>query len=203
VIAAPHRALFPTFLGARMQLAFVVPELQPILRFWTETMRVGPFVVIEDAMSDRRFIHRGRQSPVEASLAFSYLGDIQIELIAQTNSAPSPYMEFLDSGKQGLHHVGFWPEDPEGSCRELERIGFQEVCSAEAATSAGKVTYFSGPPHLGVMLEVAPMTPERSKYFSGIKALADTWDGARPVRTYRTRADYLASEDCKSASGHV
>jgi catechol 2,3-dioxygenase-like lactoylglutathione lyase family enzyme len=197
---ASLRALYPTFLGDRVQLAFVTPDLETALRFWTETMKVGPFVVIEEAMSDRRFIHRGRHSPVEMALAFSYLGDIQIEVISQRNSAPSPYKEFLDSGREGMHHVAFWPDDFEGSCRELGRSGFDEVCSVEAAAGGSKVTYYSGPPHLGVMLEIAPMTPERARYFGGVKALADHWDGSQPVRSFRTRADYLASDDCKPGS---
>ncbi|MDR6858782.1 VOC family protein [Variovorax guangxiensis] len=201
MIAAPHRKFFPAFLGERMQLAFVVPHLDEALRFWTETLKVGPFVVIENAMSDRHFVHRAQPSAVEMSLAFSYIGETQIEVIAQTNSAASPYKEFLDSGRQGLQHVAFWPDDWAGACQELERSGFQEVCSAEAASGGGKVVYYSGPAHLGVMLEIAPMTAERARYFGGIKALADSWDGSRPVRKFCSRADYLASDDCKAASG--
>ena len=49
------------------------------------------------------------------------------------------------------------------------------------------------------MVEIAPMTPERSAYFAAIKALADTWDGTRPVRTYATRAEFLGSKDCIAA----
>ncbi|MNL50474.1 hypothetical protein D3C87_1734930 [compost metagenome] len=78
-----------------MQLAFVVPDLDEALHFWTAKMKVGPFVVIEDAMGDRRFLHRGAVSPVEIRLAFSYIGDTQIEVISPSNQAPSPYTEFL------------------------------------------------------------------------------------------------------------
>jgi hypothetical protein len=189
--------ILPAFLGKRMQMAFVVRDLDSALRFWTESMKVGPFIVIEDAMGDRHFIHRGRESPVQATLAFSYIGDTQIEIIAQSNSAPSPYTEFIESGREGLHHIAFWPTDNEASCRVLEQIGFEEVCSIEAAGSTQKVKYYSCPAHLGMMVELAPMSPDRSTYFSGIKALTETWDGSRPVRKFRNRADYMASDDCK------
>jgi catechol 2,3-dioxygenase-like lactoylglutathione lyase family enzyme len=190
--------LLPFSLGRRMQVAFVVPSLDEALSFWTQRMGVGPFVVIADAMNDRQFSYRGRLTPVEASLAFSYVGETQIEVIAQTNSATSPYLDFLESGRQGVHHIAFWPENPESACRDLVQAGFEEVVAIQTATGGGKVAYYSGPAHLGLMVEIAPMTPERSAYFSAIQALANTWDGSRPVRTYATRAEFLASEDCKA-----
>jgi catechol 2,3-dioxygenase-like lactoylglutathione lyase family enzyme len=196
VIAIP-RQLFPPYLGDRMQLAFVVPDLHESLRFWTENLKVGPFVVMRNATRDRRFMYRGELSKVEMDLAFAYLGDIQIEVIHQTNSAPSPYSDFLKSGRQGLHHVAFWPKDFDASCAELERTGWEKVCDIHAAAGGGVVNYYDGPGHLGVMLEIAPMTPDRARYFGGIKGLAQTWDGTRPIRTFDSRAEYMASDDCK------
>lgn len=184
-------------LGKRMQLAFVVRDMQEALRYWTETMKVGPFVLIQNATRDRHFFHRGQLTPVEMDLAFSYLGDVQIEIICQTNSAPSLYQEFLASGREGVHHVGFWPDNFEESCRELERSGCELVSSVNASTGSVHVKYYSAPQCLGLMLEVAPMTPDRVQYFAGIKALADHWDGSRPVRVFLSRAEYMASADCK------
>jgi catechol 2,3-dioxygenase-like lactoylglutathione lyase family enzyme len=189
--AVPER----TSLGARMQLSFVVPDLQEALKFWTETLKVGPFVVIED-LGDRHFFYRGQESPVEILIGFSYVGETQIELIEQINSAASPYTDFLESGRQGLHHFGFWPDDCEKARLELEQRGFKEVLVIQASNGGNKVTYHSGPEHVGAMFEIAPMTPERAKHFAGLKALADNWDGTRPVRWFRTRAEYMASEDC-------
>ncbi|MDR6478877.1 catechol 2,3-dioxygenase-like lactoylglutathione lyase family enzyme [Burkholderia sp. OAS925] len=187
----------PNLLGERMQLSFVVPNLQEALKFWTETVRVGPFIVIED-LGDRHFFYRGKESPVKILIGFSYIGDTQIELIEQINSAASPYTDFLDGGRQGLHHIGFWPDDCEKARLELDRCGFEEVLVIQASDGGNKVTYHNGPAHIGAMFEIAPMTPERAKHFAGLKALADNWDGTRPVRWFRTRAEYMASEDCKS-----
>jgi len=193
----PQHTLSPAFLGKQMQIAFVVKDLQETLRYWTQTMKVGPFVVIQNAGVDRLFFHRGELSPVEMDLAFAYVGDVQIEIICQTNTAPSLYQEFLSAGNEGMHHVAFWPENFEASCRELERTGCELVCSLQAPAGTVQVNYYSGPKHLGVMLEVGPMTPDRARYFGGIKALADKWDGTRPVRTFRSRAEFMASPDCK------
>jgi hypothetical protein len=187
----------PAFLGERMQLSFVVPDMREGLLFWAETMRVGPFVVIENSLADRRFIHRGQPSPIEMSIAFSYVGDVQIELISQTNAAPSPYTEFMDAGRQGLHHVGFWPHDCESACSQLISRGFEEVCSIDTLNGNrnARVRYLQGPSHLGVMYEVAPMTAERASYFAAIRRLVASWDGTRPVRRFSSRAEFLASDD--------
>jgi hypothetical protein len=45
------------------------------------------------------------------------------------------------------------------------------------------------------MYEIAPMTAERASYFAAIRKLAASWDGSRPVRRFRSRAEFLASED--------
>jgi catechol 2,3-dioxygenase-like lactoylglutathione lyase family enzyme len=195
VISVVDSVVFPTLLGRKMQVAFVVRNLEEALHFWTATMKVGPFVVIEESLGDRLFVHRDVQSPVDMSIAYSYLGDVQIEIIAQRNSAPSPYTEFLESGREGLHHVAFWPDEFETACQFLEEKGFQELSSVRTVDGEKNLIYYNGPSHLGVVVEVLPMTPLREKYYGGMKRLAETWDGSRPIRRYRTRSDYMASED--------
>lgn len=193
----PARRLLPSSLGERMQLAFVVRDLQASLRYWTETLNVGPFVVIKNATRDRRFVHRGQPSPVEMDIGFSYFGDVQLEIICQTNAAASPYQEFLASGREGVHHLGFWPDNFDAACRDLEQKGCELVSAVHAPSDSGHVNYYDAPQHLGVMVELAPLTPDRLRYFGGIKALADSWDGSRPIRTFDSRAEYMASPDCK------
>ncbi len=192
----PDAGLFPSFLGERMQLGLVVSDMEVALRFWTEGLKVGPFVVIEDSFGDRRFVHRGREIEMKMSVAFSYLGDTQIELVVQSNSSPSPYTEFLESSGGGLHHVAFWPDDFDQSCKELERLGLEEVTTIHMPDGMKNVSFFSSS-QLGVMIELIPWTPARRRYVAGIKALAEAWDGSRPVRRFRTRADFLASDECK------
>lgn len=195
-MSSPIDTMLPAFLGRRMQVAFVVRDMDEALRYWTETMRVGPFVLFPNATRDRPLIHRGQLSPVEIDLAFCYVGDVQIEIICQTNDAPSIYQEFHASGREGMHHLAFWPDDFEASCLALERTGCEMVCSVLEASGDVAVKYFTAPKHLGVMLELAPMTPDRVRYFGGIKALANQWDGTRPIRVFSSRAEFMASTDC-------
>lgn len=190
-------SLLRSLLGDSMQLSYVVSDLEASLRFWTEAAGTGPFVVIDNAADDRTVVYRGRRAKVNMSLAFSYVGNLQIELISATSSEPTPWTDFLASGREGLHHLGFWPQDYGRSCTELTRMGFAMECWIETDTGSISSNYFRAPPHFGAMVELAPNTPARKRYFAGIKALANRWDGDRPVRRYKTREDYLASDDCK------
>jgi len=166
-----------------------------MLKLWTEQFNVGPFIVFEESLGDRKFVHRGKQEDVRFSVALSYLGDLQIELMAQTNSAPSPYKEFLDGGGEGLHHVGFWPKNYEQACLSIEKSGFTEVSSIITPDGEKNISYFEGPAALGAMIELVPLTDARASYFSAIKTLTTTWDGSRPIRRFKSRTEFLASAD--------
>jgi hypothetical protein len=50
--------------------------------------------------------HRGAHSGAHLSITLACSGDLQIELIQQHDSAPSPYREFLDAGTPAC---GTWP----------------------------------------------------------------------------------------------
>jgi catechol 2,3-dioxygenase-like lactoylglutathione lyase family enzyme len=195
VFPLPQSRYFPSFLGERSQIGMVVNDLDAALRYWTEVMEVGPWITIDASLGDRRLVHRGVDSPVEMSLALSYVGETQVELIAQSNAAPSPFREFLDQGREGVQHIGFWPENYEDSCKELERRGFEEVMTILTADGEKNVSYFQGPPVIGAMVEVVPLTAQRREFYGAIEALARSWDGTRPVRRFGTRPDFLASCD--------
>lgn len=191
----PDPRYYPPFLGERMQVGMVVRDLDEALRYWTEIMEVGPWILIEESLGDRHMVHRGEVTPVQMSLALTYIGETQFELIAQSNTAPSPYREFLEQGRQGVHHVAFYPDDYAEACKELERRGFDEVTSIVTATGEKSVSYFEGSPLIGAMVELVPLTDARRAYYGAMEALARSWDGSLPVRRFPTRADFLASGD--------
>jgi hypothetical protein len=129
------------------------------------------------------------------SLALSYSGQTQLELIAQFNDAPSPYLEFLEDGHEGVHHLEFWPDDYARSCEVLERAGFEELSAIYLPDGTKNASYYLSPPAVGVIVAVVPMTPFRRTYMTAIEKLAAGWDGSRPLRRFKTRAEFLASDD--------
>jgi catechol 2,3-dioxygenase-like lactoylglutathione lyase family enzyme len=182
------------FLGERTQIAFIVRDIEAAAKYWTETLRVGPFVVIEESRGDREIIYRGQRTAVDFSIAFAYMGDVQIEFIQPTDDEPSIYKEFLDSGKEGFHHVAFWPNDFDGACDYLETNGFHEITSVRTKDGKRNVAYYEGPAHIGTIIEIVPLTADRIAYFGRIQRLSQIWDGVtRPVRRFKNRAAFLAS----------
>jgi catechol 2,3-dioxygenase-like lactoylglutathione lyase family enzyme len=190
----------PSILGRRMQLGLVVKDLDEAMAVWSKNLGVGPWIVIEGAGEGRRFVHRGEDVELDMSLAFSYAGETQLELIEQRGTTPSLYTTFLDSGREGLHHLGFWPDDFEGSCATLESAGFTEHAAVLMADGTKNVSFYESPASMGVLFEVAPMTDFRRQYMSAIEQLASTWDGTRPVRRFASRDAFIASEDYQNAS---
>jgi catechol 2,3-dioxygenase-like lactoylglutathione lyase family enzyme len=183
------------FLGERIQVAFVLDDFEPALRYWTETLKVGPFVVIENALDGRTVTFRGERTDMNMALAFAYVGDVQIEFVQPTNDAPSPFREFLTCGRKGLHHIAYWPADFEGACVYLERNGFDEICSIARSDGGRDVVYYEPPDFFGTIVELVPWTPFRGEYFGRIQQLSVDWDGSRPVRRFGSRAAFLESSE--------
>jgi catechol 2,3-dioxygenase-like lactoylglutathione lyase family enzyme len=192
----------PEILGRRMQLGMVVSDIGVAVDFWVDRLGIGPWVVVEDALMDRQLVHRGRLTSARMTVAFTYAGDTQLELIAPTDDAPSPYREFLAEGREGVHHLGFWPDDYGASCAALERAGFEELSRIDAPDGTPNVSYYTAPPVVGIIVEIVPMTPLRRATFTGVENLVRTWDGSRPVRRHRTRADFIASPDFLAEPGN-
>jgi catechol 2,3-dioxygenase-like lactoylglutathione lyase family enzyme len=196
MIPVPETLKLSSLIGSSMQMSYVVPDFEAALAFWTENLGVGPFVVIENAADDRYVFYQENKTTVKMSLAFSYVGEMQIELVHASALEPTPWTDFLAAGREGLHHVGFWPHDFERACAEMETKGFKTESWIQTHEGQISSRYFSGPAHLGVLVELAPNTAARNRYFGGIKALSVGWDGSRPIRRYSTREAYLASTDC-------
>jgi catechol 2,3-dioxygenase-like lactoylglutathione lyase family enzyme len=193
--APPNSAGLSDVLGRRMQIGMVVRDIEAAARFWSARLGVGPWVLFDNAVDDRRFVHRGQDTKPETKLALTYAGQTQLELIAQTNDAVSPYLEFLESGREGVHHLEFWPDDYLASCDALERAGFEELSAIYLADGTKNASYYLGPPAFGAIVAVVPMTDYRRTYMSAIERLAAAWDGGRPVRPFSSRAEFIASDD--------
>jgi hypothetical protein len=181
-------------LGRQMQLGYVVSDIESAMRYWNECLNVGPWIYVKNSVAGRRFVHRGETSDIRMVVAFSYVGETQIELIMQTNAAPSIYTEFLASGREGIHHVAFWPADFDRACSSLIQSGSVELLEVFGTEGDKNVSYFSAPHHTGTLIEILKRTEARLRWFEGIKRLSDHWDGADPIRRFETRADFISTQ---------
>jgi catechol 2,3-dioxygenase-like lactoylglutathione lyase family enzyme len=166
--------------GEIRQNGYVVRDLERAIDFWTRVMGVGPFFLLEHVKLDD-FCFRGRPSPLEMSLAMSNSGPLQIELIQQTNDAPSLYREFLGAGHEGLQHVAYWTEDFDAALARAEGAGFR-VGQSGSFGADGRFVYFETTGHPGTVVELSEISGIKGRFFRAIADAARSWDGTDPIR---------------------
>jgi catechol 2,3-dioxygenase-like lactoylglutathione lyase family enzyme len=170
-------------LGDVMQIAYIPADFDAAVKFWTETMGVGPFYRAEHcqtAMTRSEF--RGQPTDIDFSIMLAYWGDIQVELIELHNDAPSVYTEWRRSGAEGMHHICILTEDMDHVKDVCARAGFTLLQDGD--TPGGNFAYFDTHGGPGTILEVLHPQPATRAYQEHMKEVARTWDGTRPVREF-------------------
>jgi hypothetical protein len=105
---------------------------------------------------------------------------VQVELIQQRCETPSMYREFLGAGREGLQHWSSWPEDYDAIFQRALASGY--AVGQEGDSPRGRFVYFANEGHPGTVIEMAHLTPARRRIFDQIRAAAQSWDGADPIR---------------------
>lgn len=106
------------------QVGFVVRSLDNALALYEPMF--GPFSTMEPGPMEYDF--RGTKETCEMRLAFGKSGDVEIELIEWV-SGGCPHKEFLDAGREGMHHLRFIVEKLEDKVAEAEAIGYRSIWS--------------------------------------------------------------------------
>lgn len=90
------------------QIGIVVPDLEQTIVYYRETFRIGPFLRLPDfqKLGYDETSYKGEPEKFNSTFAFFRLGPIEIEII-QPLYGRSIYRDFLEAGRQGLHHLGF------------------------------------------------------------------------------------------------
>ena len=165
-------------LGPIAQLAYVPSDWDGALEYWTGTMGVGPFFLIENiALDDMRY--RGEPTTARFTVAIAYWGDVQIELVRADNDAPAHY-----NGEYGvkdrLHHVLIIADDWAKVEQAIAAAGAEVIVSGRFG--GGHVAYVdpgSGP---GGLVEILVPGEGGPGLFAMMKAASVDWDGSDPVR---------------------
>jgi catechol 2,3-dioxygenase-like lactoylglutathione lyase family enzyme len=172
--------------GEMRQIAFVVRDLDKALRYWTETLGVGPFFMLRDFIPvDYRY--RGESAPApRLTLALGFSGGFQIELIQQHDDNPSAYRDFLLAGHEGCQHVSSWVTAAEYD-RTMAAARARGVAPAHEGIVPGsniRFVYFATDSAPGGLLYEMADLKETPFYdmMMRIQETARTWDGTDPIR---------------------
>ncbi|WP_421999616.1 VOC family protein [Reyranella sp.] len=171
-------------LGPVRQNGYVVRDIHAAMDRWIKVLGVGPWFYIDRVQTDH-FRHRGRDSAVEMSIALANSGELQIELIQQRNDAPSLYREFLDSGREGLQHVAYWPADYQAAYDAMLERGYALGHEGQIGGPQGRFSYFETEAALGTVIELSDVSGSKGRFFEKVRAASIGWDGSDPIREPR------------------
>jgi catechol 2,3-dioxygenase-like lactoylglutathione lyase family enzyme len=164
--------------GDASQLGYAVRDLRP----WVDAFvaaGVGPWWISRD-MAPQRFEYRGEQSPARFDVAISWRGSLMIEIIRPVDSHPSPYRTFIDSGREGLQHVAFFPDDPDEWVERVTGAGYRMCLDGESG--GFRFTYFEAPDPKLDTLELGRLSEDARLRFAAMREICAVWDGRDPFR---------------------
>jgi hypothetical protein len=165
--------------GAIRQLAFVPDDPDATLKFWIESMGVGPFYKLEH-LPYEDVIYRGKPISIDVSVALACWGDLQIEIVMQHDDVVSGYTESNNARRNGLHHVLVESDDVDALHASWLARGAIELMTGNVPGS-GRFIYLDvgdGGPHV----ELVHLTPKVYRLFDYIRDQARIWDGSDPIR---------------------
>lgn len=157
--------------GPVQQLGYVVRDLESAMRHWTQNLHIGPFYYVDRVASD------GLDQPGEmpVSVALTYSGNLQIELIQQTDGTSS-------AGSEGLHHIGFFTQHFDRDLQRAAEAGLKVERAAAACDPTGKSTCFASSGHSGTVLKLIDLASSNRDLYRMVRAEAERWDGSGPIR---------------------
>jgi methylmalonyl-CoA/ethylmalonyl-CoA epimerase len=104
------------------QVGFVVQDLaQAEARYGA---LFGPFTRMDGSV--RGASYRGREADVDLDLLFGRSGEIEIEFI-EWKAGHSPHREFIEQGREGMHHLRFRVDDADAWIEKCATVGYQPI----------------------------------------------------------------------------
>lgn len=140
------------------QLGYVYKDIEKQAKLIEQIFGVPKINIID--VPELSIIFRGSESKIHLKMAFTQIGDMQIELI-QWVDGDSLYKEFIEQGKEGLQHYGVYAEGLEKFVEEMKKKGFQSIQSGKIASA--KYDYFDTTDVFGVFFELIEQTSRRSR----------------------------------------
>lgn len=168
-----------TQLGPVGQLAYLPQDFDAAVKYWTETMGVGPFYLMENvALGDAKY--KGVPTGAVFSIAIAYWGDVQIELIRPENSEPSIYTgEYAVT--DSLHHICIFVDSIEEARAACAEAGAEILVEGKVGAD-GEVIYVDPGKGPGHVIELLQNMTGADAIFQMIKDAAKDWDGSEPLR---------------------
>lgn len=168
-------------LGPVRQWGYLVKDLDDAMDCWINQLGVGPWWGYRNVTAIAEV--NGEQHELVMSVGLAYQGGMQIELIHQTNDAPSPYSYFYrgSDDAQVLQQIAYMVPDVNQAIAECQQRGMHEVGRIIPSPDSAYV-YMSSPQMAGLAIELMPFDQGFLDDYQRCAIEADTWDGSDPYR---------------------
>ena len=104
------------------QVGFVVKDLDDAMQRYAALF--GPFTTMDGSVKAADY--RGRVEDVQLKIAFGKSGDVEMEFIEWTGGH-SPHREFIERGREGMHHLRYRVDDANAWVEKLATVGYQPI----------------------------------------------------------------------------
>ena len=142
------------------QIGFVVRNLDAAMALYDPLF--GPFSTMDGSV--KAVTYRGRVEDVSLKIAFGRSGDLEIELIEWV-SGYSPHREFIERGREGMHHLRFRVDDADHWIEKVKSAGFEAIWYKRySADTTFAYLERPGDPTLIEFLQMPPQGPQTPAY---------------------------------------
>jgi methylmalonyl-CoA/ethylmalonyl-CoA epimerase len=144
------------------QVGFLVPDLQAAMEGYWRAFGIGPWRVYTNSAPPLRCMYRGEPTSYTMKVALANSGPLVIELL-QYVDGDTVHREFLESGRQGLEHLGIYVPNLEEALEILSKRGIGVLQSGWGigARGDGGYAFLDTESTLGAIMEVIQAPSER------------------------------------------
>jgi len=104
------------------QVGFVVKSLSDAEERYGALF--GPFTKMDGSVQAADY--RGKTADAELSILFGKSGDVEMEFI-EWHSGESPHREFIEQGREGMHHIRYRVDNTDAWIEKLATVGYEPI----------------------------------------------------------------------------
>ncbi len=152
--AIPPPSIFPKF--AINHIGIVTRDVVQCAKKYEALFGIGPFnIVLRDT---QKIELHGQPAEVRHKTAIASGAGVQIQL-SEVLEGRSAHSEFLDAGKEGLHHIGTYVEDFDRELGKYTRMGYAVVSQGFNTSLRVRWAYIDTAADLGFYMEIIEKPP--------------------------------------------
>lgn len=166
------------------QAGYIVADVFEAMAHWQRHFGAGPFFLyrIDGREGRGKSLYRGQPYRFRGLIALTFAGDLQIELIQQTDDTPSVYTETLARCGPGFHHFKWDYADYDAACARFEAQGVAPAMEVDVP-GVTRVVYWDSVAELGHFIEMSDPSPGFRERTDQMRLTCAAWDGTTdPIR---------------------